>query len=54
MGGRYPGSVYSKVYAWAPLSIVALGDYDQSHLIRDFRAIVGTSPARYAAATTGT
>ncbi len=37
---------------WAALA-VALGYYDQSHLIRDFREIVGTSPARYAATTTG-
>ena len=34
---------------WARLAI-ALGYYDQAHLVRDFTATVGTAPARYAAA----
>lgn len=34
--------------AWADLA-AALGYADQSHLIRDFTAVVGESPARYAA-----
>ena len=33
---------------WARLAI-ALGYYDQAHLVRDFSATVGTPPARYAA-----
>jgi AraC-like DNA-binding protein len=33
---------------WASLAI-ALGYYDQAHLVRDFTATVGTAPARYAA-----
>ena len=34
---------------WLDLSI-ALGYYDHSHFIRDFRAIVGVSPQEYRAA----
>jgi AraC-like DNA-binding protein len=36
---------------WARLAI-ELGYFDQAHLIRDFRALVGCSPAEYAAAAT--
>jgi AraC-like DNA-binding protein len=37
---------------WAPLAL-DLGYFDQAHFIKDFKAVVGRSPAEYAAMCEG-